>query len=105
VTAAGRTDTGRACDAQVVHFDTDVVREENAWVRGPNACGHEALRVLWSHPVPAEFHARYSARSRTYRYLLLNEPVAPALLRHRVGWFHRPLDLERMREGSGLPHR
>ena len=100
VTAAGRTDTGVHASAQVVHFDTEVVRDANSWVRGPNAGVSEALRVLWSHPVPGDFHARYSARSRTYRYLLLNEPVAPAILRHRVGWFHRPLDLERMRTAA-----
>jgi tRNA pseudouridine38-40 synthase len=100
VTAAGRTDTGVHATAQVVHFDTEAVREPKAWVRGPNACLGEALRVLWATPVPADFHARYSALSRTYRYLLLAEPVAPALLRNRVGWFHRDLDVERMREGA-----
>jgi len=100
VTAAGRTDTGVHATAQVVHFDTEVVRDGNAWVRGTNACANEALRILWSHPVAADFHARYSALSRTYRYLLLNDPVAPAILRNRVGWFHRPLDVERMREGA-----
>jgi len=100
ITAAGRTDTGVHATAQVVHFDTEAVRDENAWVRGTNACANEALRVLWSHPVAADFHARYSALSRTYRYLLLNDPVAPAILRNRVGWFHRPLDVERMREGA-----
>jgi tRNA pseudouridine38-40 synthase len=99
-TAAGRTDTGVHATAQVVHFDTDVIRERSSWVRGPNACLNDAIRVLWSHEVPDDFHARYSAKSRTYRYLLLNDPVAPALLRQRVGWFHRPLDVERMREGA-----
>jgi len=102
VTAAGRTDTGVHATAQVVHFDTHVVRDANAWVRGPNACATEALRVLWSHPVPEDFHARYSAISRTYRYFLLNDPVAPAVFRNRVGWFHRPLDVERMREAAKL---
>ncbi len=100
VTTAGRTDTGVHASAQVVHFDTEVVREQNAWVRGPNACLGPALRVLWSHGVPADFHARYSALSRTYRYLLLNHAVAPAILRERVGWFHRPLDLDLMREAA-----
>jgi tRNA pseudouridine38-40 synthase len=100
VTAAGRTDTGVHATAQVVHFDTDVVREPNAWVRGTNACAGEALRVLWSRVVTEDFHARYSALSRTYKYVLLNHPVAPAILRHRVGWFHRPLDVERMREAA-----
>ncbi len=98
VTAAGRTDTGVHATAQVVHFDTDAIREPLSWVRGPNACLGPQLRVVWSREVPAEFHARYSALSRTYRYLLLNEPVAPAIFRERVGWFHVPLDVERMRE-------
>jgi len=87
--------------AQVVHFDTDVVREANSWVRGPNAGMEPTLRVLWSHVVPDDFHARYHARSRTYRYLLLNEPVAPAVLRDRVGWFHAPLRVEAMQAACG----
>ena len=96
VTAAGRTDTGVHASAQVVHFDTPAAREASSWVRGPNAYLDLSLRVLWACEVPDEFHARHSALSRTYRYLLLNEPVAPAILRSRVGWCHRPLDTERM---------
>lgn len=100
VTAAGRTDTGVHATAQVVHFDTDAVREPQSWVRGTNACLDAAIRVTWSHTVPDDFHARYHALSRTYRYLLLNEPVAPAILRDRVGWFHAPLDVGRMSEAA-----
>jgi tRNA pseudouridine38-40 synthase len=92
VTAAGRTDTGVHATAQVVHFDTQARREPNSWVRGTNANLHDAARVLWARETAAQFHARYSARSRTYRYLLSDEPVAPAVLRGRVGWYHRPLD-------------
>jgi tRNA pseudouridine38-40 synthase len=92
VTAAGRTDTGVHATAQVVHFDTGALRDENAWVRGPNSFLDPRVRVLWAREVPEAFHARYSARSRTYRYLLLNDPVAPGVLHGRVGWFHRPLD-------------
>lgn len=100
VTAAGRTDTGVHATAQVVHFDTEAKRELQGWIRGTNAYLPEALRVVWATEVPADFHARYSARSRTYCYLLSNEPVAPAVLRGRVGWFHRPLDLARMAEAA-----
>jgi tRNA pseudouridine38-40 synthase len=96
VTAAGRTDAGVHATAQVVHFDTEALREPHSWVRGTNACLHPAARVVWSKPTVTEFHARYSALSRTYRYLLLNDPVAPAVLRGRVGWYHRPLDLAAM---------
>jgi tRNA pseudouridine38-40 synthase len=102
VTAAGRTDAGVHATAQVAHFDTQADRDENAWVRGTNSTLTPALRVLWSQRVPDDFHARYSARSRMYRYVLLNEPVAPAVMRARVGWYHRPLDLGAMREGAQI---
>jgi tRNA pseudouridine38-40 synthase len=100
VTAAGRTDAGVHATAQVVHFDTTAERDDIAWVRGTNTTLPPSLRVLWSRRVADDFHARYGARSRTYRYVLLNEPVAPAVLHARVGWYHRPLDLEAMREAA-----
>ena len=100
VTAAGRTDTGVHASAQVVHFDSDVHRELASWVRGTNSHLDAAARVLWAHPVSDEFHARFSARSRTYHYLLLDAPVAPAILRGRVGWHHRPLDVAAMHEAA-----
>jgi tRNA pseudouridine38-40 synthase len=102
VTAAGRTDAGVHASAQVVHFDTDAERPEHAWVRGTNSNLTPAARVLWSHPTNDEFHARYSALSRTYRYILLNDPIEPALLRGRVGWYHRALSLEPMAEALAL---
>jgi tRNA pseudouridine38-40 synthase len=101
VIAAGRTDTGVHASAQVVHFDTESVREPNAWVRGTNSNLREEARVVWSREVPEKFHARYSAQSRTYKYLLLDEGVAPAILRSKVGWYHKLLDLERMSAALG----
>jgi tRNA pseudouridine38-40 synthase len=100
VTAAGRTDTGVHATAQVVHFDTEAVREPHAWVRGTNANLSPSARVLWAVPVPSDFHARYSARSRSYRYLLLDGPVAPAILDGHVGWYHRRLELAPMAEAA-----
>jgi tRNA pseudouridine38-40 synthase len=102
VTAAGRTDAGVHASAQVVHFDTEAQREAIAWVRGTNANLDPGARVLWSHETTAEFHARYSALSRTYRYVLFNDPVAPAMLRRRVGWYHRPLALEPMAQALAI---
>ena len=99
VTAAGRTDTGVHATAQVVHFDTEARREEASWIRGTNSNLHESARVLWAREVTADFHARYGARARTYRYLLLDAPVAPAILRARVGWHHRALDVPLMAQG------
>ncbi len=102
VVAAGRTDTGVHAAAQVVHFDTEAQRDENAWVRGTNSNLHPSARVVWAREVAADFHARYGARSRTYRYFLLNEPVAPAVMRGRVGWYHRPLDTGAMATAARL---
>src|SRR5438128_608045 len=98
ITAAGRTDAGVHAAAQVVHLDTEATRAD--WVRGTNAHLPPAVRALWWKEVPSDFHARFSARARTYRYLLLNAPVAPALLAGKAGWYHRPLDVARMSEGA-----
>src|SRR5688572_19669583 len=99
---AGRTDAGVHALAQVVHFDTQSQRPESAWVRGVNALLPAPCAVNWAHPVPDDFHARYSAASRTYRYLLLNHPVRPAADHARVGWFHLPPDLEKMQRAARL---
>jgi tRNA pseudouridine38-40 synthase len=101
-TAAGRTDRGVHARIQVVHFDTEAKRPSSAWVRGVNALLPEAVAVLWSQEVQGDFHARYSALSRTYRYELLNRPVRPALSAHQLGWFHSPLDVAKMRAAAAL---
>jgi tRNA pseudouridine38-40 synthase len=102
VTAAGRTDAGVHATAQVVHFDSPVRRDDYSWVRGTNTFLDERARVLWAKEVPDDFNARYRARSRTYRYLLVDAPVAPAVLRGRVGWHHRALDIAAMAEGAAV---
>jgi tRNA pseudouridine38-40 synthase len=98
--AAGRTDAGVHARAQVLHFDTRAVREESAWVRGPNSTLASAIRILWARQVPEDFHARHRARGRTYQYLLADDAVAPGLLHAKVGWFHRPLDVCAMHEAA-----
>ncbi|WP_374356135.1 tRNA pseudouridine(38-40) synthase TruA [Chitinimonas sp.] len=94
--AAGRTDAGVHACQQVAHFDTEVNRSLTAWVRGVNSFLPAGLAVLWSRQLGDEFHARFSAVQRHYRYVLLNHPVRPALLAGRVGWHHAPLSLEAM---------
>lgn len=102
VTCAGRTDAGVHAAAQVVHFDAQASRPDNAWVRGVNANLPDCIAVLWSRVVPDDFHARFCARSRSYRYVLDNQAVRPALLHGRVGWFHQLLDVEAMQAGAAL---
>jgi tRNA pseudouridine38-40 synthase len=102
VVCAGRTDSGVHALAQVVHFDTEAVRPDTAWVRGVNAHLPDSVAVRWAQPVPNDFHARFSARGRRYRYLLLNRAERPGLMARRVGWFHRPLDADAMAAAAGL---
>jgi tRNA pseudouridine38-40 synthase len=110
VVCAGRTDTGVHASAQVVHLDTDLDRPMQAWVRGVNTYLPADVRVLWAHaPLDTpgldegdRFHARFSATSRRYQYLLLNDAVAPAIGHGDVGWFHAPLDHQRMQEAAQL---
>ena len=100
VICAGRTDAGVHGLAQVVHFDTLTERQMTAWVRGTNACLPSGVAVRWAVPVADEFHARFAARSRAYRYALLNRPERPALLSGKVGWCHRSLDLAAMQAAA-----
>jgi len=100
VLCAGRTDAGVHATHQVAHFDTNVDRPLSAWVRGVNSQLPDGVAVRWAQPVGDEFHARFSARGRRYRYLLLNRPQRPGLWQGRLGWFHLPLDLAAMQEAS-----
>jgi tRNA pseudouridine38-40 synthase len=106
VSCAGRTDAGVHALEQVVHFDTDVERPINSWVRGVNAHLPRSIAVRWSKlldpvvPGEPEFHSRYSARSRTYHYVLYNHPVRSPVLDGRTGWVFRPLDTARMQQAA-----
>jgi tRNA pseudouridine38-40 synthase len=100
VTGAGRTDAGVHASAQVAHFETAAARPDSAWVRGANSLLPASIAVQWAVQVAEDFHARYSAASRSYRYVLYNHPVRPALLAGLAGWFHLPLELGSMREAA-----
>jgi len=96
VHCAGRTDTGVHASGQVVHFDTRSTRSERGWLLGTNTHLPADIAVTWVKPVADDFHARYSATSRSYRYLILNRMMRSALQRDRVWWVHQPLDADRM---------
>ena len=100
VTCAGRTDAGVHGRCQVVHFDTDVQRDMRAWVLGTCSNLPATVAVLWAQPVEPTFHARFSARSRRYRYRILNRQVRAALEARYVTWERLPLDAARMHEAA-----
>lgn len=96
VHCAGRTDTGVHGFAQIVHFDTPVARSPKSWVMGGNGHLPPTVRLHWAQPVPEDFHARFSATARRYRYLVVDAPVRPAALVGQVSWQRRPLDVATM---------
>ncbi len=100
VQCAGRTDAGVHALEQVVHFDTNVQRETRSWVLGGNANLPDDVRVLWAREVDGEFHARFSAIARYYRYVILNRPMKSALYRKQVTWCFNPLDEANMQEAA-----
>ena len=89
---AGRTDTGVHASGQVVHFDTESERSERGWLLGANTNLPEDISVTWVKPVDQDFHARFSAVARSYRYLILNRLERSALHRNRAWWVYEPLD-------------
>jgi tRNA pseudouridine38-40 synthase len=97
---AGRTDAGVHAACQVVHFDTGVERDPRGWMLGTTGHLPPSMCVRWCVPVARDFHARFSARARRYRYRILNRPVRPALGRQTLGWERSPLDAERMHRAA-----
>ena len=100
VTCAGRTDAGVHATAQTIHFDTGAHRSDHSWVFGANSNLAHSISVLWAKPVSADFHARYSATARRYRYILYNHEIRPGIVRKAVGWYYRPLDERLMVAGA-----
>lgn len=102
VICAGRTDAGVHALGQVVHFDTDLERPMFAWVRGVNSFLPAAVALRWAQTVGDDFHARFSAYARRYRYLLINRPQRSGVWNGRAGWYHYPLDVVAMQQAARL---
>ena len=100
VVCAGRTDTGVHSVGQVVHFDCPVERSIKAWVMGANTFLPRGVAVKMVMPVVAEFHARYSAVSRTYRYVIANARTRSPLRDKSAAWIPQRLEIESMQSAA-----
>lgn len=100
VVCAGRTDAGVHGQCQVVHFDSPVERDTRGWVLGTTTRLPPSICVRWCVPTAPDFHARFSARARRYRYRILNRAVRPALERQYLSWERRPLDADAMHRAA-----
>jgi tRNA pseudouridine38-40 synthase len=102
LTCAGRTDTGVHATGQVVHFDTAVKRELKAWMLGGNTNLPYDISIHWVRQVSEDFSARFSAISRSYRYILFNRKIRPAIFQHNVAWSYERLDANAMNTAAQL---
>lgn len=100
VFCAGRTDAGVHASCQIIHFDSTANRCPENWFLGANANLPSDISLAWAQPMAMDFHARFSAMARRYRYVIYNDRVRPAHLAHEVTWNYRPLDLERMQAAA-----
>jgi tRNA pseudouridine38-40 synthase len=97
---SGRTDAGVHARCQVVHFDTEAVRDARGWILGATANLPPTMAARWCVPVADDFNARFSARARRYRYRILNRSARPGLERQYLGWERMPLDAEAMHKAA-----
>lgn len=100
IVCAGRTDGGVHATGQIIHFDTLAQRPEKAWVLGTRPYLPDTVSIGWAKNVVPQFHARFSARARTYRYLLCDRRKSSGLLHHQITWSDRPLDIQLMQQGA-----
>ncbi len=96
VVCAGRTDTGVHATEQIIHFDTEVTRETYQWVKGVNANLPESITILWAQEVSDDFHARFKAFRRAYRYVIFSRNTRPSYLNGLVSWDYREFDEQKM---------
>jgi tRNA pseudouridine38-40 synthase len=102
VIGSGRTDAGAHALGQVAHFKADTRLEEKEFVQALNGTLPKDIRVSSMQRVSADFHARKSAKSKIYRYRILNSPrISPFLLRYVLHW-PSALDIQAMRKAAAL---
>ena len=100
VVAAGRTDAGVHAYGQVIHFDSGAARAPHAWLFGGNTLLPRDVSLRWVQPVSDEFHARYKATARSYRYVMRAARARSALLDDRAAWLTGTLDAGAMHRAA-----
>lgn len=100
VHCAGRTDTGVHASGQVVHFETEALREERSWLLGCNVNLPRDINVTWARQVADQFHARFDATGRAYRYVILNRAERSALMSYRATTVRQHLQEDLMHEAA-----
>lgn len=100
VVCAGRTDRGVHALTQIVHFNTNVVRSHHVWLTGMNALLPNDITVLWLKEISCTFDARFSALSRSYRYIILNQKIRSSFLKNYYFYVRSPLNIKKMKHSA-----
>lgn len=100
VEGSGRTDAGAHAVAQVAHFKLDGPFDLEKLAKAVNAHLPQDIFILSAQEAARAFHARFSARRKTYRYLIINCPERPLFVRQLSAWVRHPLDLVGMRSAA-----
>jgi tRNA pseudouridine38-40 synthase len=98
--ASGRTDAGVHAAGQVANFKTASKIAAKNIQKALNSLLPGDIRIVNSEDVPLQFHARFSAKGKTYRYLILNQDYPSALLRDYCYFLSYKLDLNKMRRAA-----
>ncbi len=102
LTGSGRTDAGVHALGQVANFHCTTDLAPDNFKNGLNSLLADDIAIVSCERVPSEFHARYDARDKTYRYWIRNRPEPPAIFRQYAWHVRQPLDIDTMRQA--LPH-
>ncbi len=100
--SCGRTDTGVHARAQVAHFDLKRPWEARQLLKGLNAFLPDSVRIPELRRTRSDFHARYNATGKEYRYSIWNQPVASPLHRRQALHVRQPLELDAMCAAAAL---
>jgi len=96
VICAGRTDAGVHSIGQVIHFSTTAIRKKSSWLIGTNSYLSKYISIVWIKEVTDNFHARYSAITRSYRYIIYNYNIRSAIFQNRLNHVYKKLNVKKM---------
>lgn len=102
IITAGRTDKSVHATHQIIHFDSSAERTEFSWCRGTNRFLDHDVRLRWVTPIDDDFHARFSALSRSYRFIIHNAPIKSAIHRNYATYEREPLNAVDMAEAAKI---
>ncbi len=102
IQCSGRTDAGVHATYQIVNFKTNAIRDEKAWTMGITTRTPDSISIKWAVDVADDFHARFSATARRYRYIIYNHRIAPAIMAKGLTHCYKPLDAQVMHQAAQI---